>query len=79
MLLVPWTYAVRKPGKLCNNKAQYDFVPFAMEPYGRLGSAALGFVNALGDVAAASGRGRRRPSSLGRSARSAAHFSAAMR
>ena len=35
--------------------AQYDFVPFAVESYGRLGPAAMGFLSALGDVAASGG------------------------
>ena len=36
--------------------AQYEFVPFAVESFGRLGQDAQRFINTLGDVAAAGGR-----------------------
>ena len=34
---------------------QYDFVPFAVESYGRLGASAQSFLKDLGEVAAARG------------------------
>ena len=34
---------------------QYDFVPFAVESYGRLGASAQSFLKELGDVAASRG------------------------
>lgn len=36
--------------------AQYGFVPFAVESYGRLGTEAIEFIKTLGDAAAAGGR-----------------------
>ena len=33
----------------------YDFIPFSVETYGRLGKPALGFLSQLGDEACASG------------------------
>ena len=38
------------------DKPQYEFVPFALESYGRLGPSATAFLSRLGDIAAASGR-----------------------
>jgi hypothetical protein len=35
---------------------QYEFVPFAVESYGRLGAAAMGFLSSLGDAASEGGR-----------------------
>ena len=40
---------------LGEDAAQYDFVPFAVESYGRIGAAGQSFLKALGDVAAARG------------------------
>ena len=50
--------ADRKQQEFCRfgDQAQYTFVPFAVETYGRLGDDALGFVNALATIAAANGR-----------------------
>ena len=42
-------------GKLGTDAGQYDFVPFAVETYGRLGVSAQSFLKALGDVAASRG------------------------
>ena len=36
--------------------AQYEFVPFALESYGRLGARAAAYIRELGDIASASGR-----------------------
>ena len=36
--------------------AQYEFVPFALESFGRLGKDARSFLSLMGDVAAADGR-----------------------
>ena len=38
------------------DKPQYEFVPFAMETYGRLGPKATAFVKEIADIAVSSGR-----------------------
>ena len=38
------------------DKPQYEFVPFAVESYGRLGAKATAYVRELGEIAAASER-----------------------
>ena len=41
--------------RIGEDAAQYDFVPFAVETYGRLGASAQSFLKQLGEVAAAGG------------------------
>ena len=41
--------------RIGEDAGQYDFVPFAVETYGRLGASAQSFLKALGDVAASRG------------------------
>mgnify|MGYP001787467346 CR=1 FL=1 len=41
--------------RIGEDAGQYDFVPFAVESYGRLGTSAQSFLKQLGDVAAARG------------------------
>jgi hypothetical protein len=46
----------REYADMAQEDAGYDFVPLAVESYGRLGGAALSFLSSLGDIAAADGR-----------------------
>jgi len=41
--------------RIGEDAAQYDFVPFGVESYGRLGASAQSFLKELGEVAAAQG------------------------
>jgi hypothetical protein len=41
---------------MAQEDAGYEFVPLAVESYGRLGGAASSFLSSLGDIAAADGR-----------------------
>ena len=43
-------------GSSTPDAGQYDFVPFAVESYGRLGASAQSFLKQLGAVAAADGK-----------------------
>jgi hypothetical protein len=46
----------RKYADMAQEDAGYEFVPLAVESYGRLGGAASSFLSSLGDIAAADGR-----------------------